>query len=322
MCNIWREKDSPFLELEEIQNIFRKNDFSFVRTLTLTGGEPTLREDLPQIFSLAIKKMVNLEHVLLATSGLNTRRTIEYVSTMLEIMTAYEKIYRFDVQVSIDGVKEVHDHIRGINGFFNQVEKTIQGLFGLQGRFPRLNIRFSSVLMPNNIQHADDIRNFASELGISVAYSPVMLSGKYYNNLHGIDFLTYSIDQQQKLAHEFFSGLGKEDQSSLRFYYDDMAKMIEGHSRGRTCMMGYLGFVLEHDGNIYPCVNCEQHPLGNLLEKSFEEIWFNNGNDSVRRSLRKNCCPSCTSLCFPPPINLGEVLEVAYRMKKNPLKRG
>ena len=49
MCSIWKEKDSPLLSLEQIERIFRQNDFSFIRSVTLTGGEPTLRSDLVQI---------------------------------------------------------------------------------------------------------------------------------------------------------------------------------------------------------------------------------------------------------------------------------
>ena len=42
MCSIWQEKDSSYLSLEQINQILTSSDFSFVRSLILTGGEPTL----------------------------------------------------------------------------------------------------------------------------------------------------------------------------------------------------------------------------------------------------------------------------------------
>jgi len=318
MCTIWQEKKSPYLSLEQAGHILSKDDYSFVRSLTLTGGEPTLRADLPDLFDLALDNMPNLEHVLLATSGLNTNRTIKYVEAMLENLSTREnKVYRFDVQVSLDGVDEVHDLIRGIDGFFGQVQATIRGLQALQPRFPKLNLRLSSVLMPHNVPFADNLARFAKESALPIHYSPVVIAGEYYNNMDGVNTLRFSEDDRRGMAVNFFENLSEEDNTSLRFYYKDMVNMIQGEDRGRRCMMGFYGFVLEHTGDIYPCVNCERVSFGNVLHKSFDQVWFGDGSDNVREQLRASCCPKCTSMCFPPPVNLIEVTKLAVRKRLN-----
>ena len=314
MCSIWHEKDSPFLAPEQIESAFAKNDLSFVRSLTLTGGEPTLRNDLPELFMIALRHMPNLELAALATSGLNTRRTIDYVGEMLETLHSKpNKIYRFDVQISLDGVGEVHDQVRGIDGFFDNVQKTISGLHKLQERYPKLNLKFSSVLMPQNLPHVQELQEFAKSEALPIFFSPVVMSGEYYNNLHGLIDLKFSAKEHQQMAHDFFSELGDKDQTVYRYYYQDMAEMVQGAKRRRRCMMGYLGFVMEHTGNIYPCVNCEGKTFGNLLSQSFEEIWFGAKSENVRTELRQFCCPTCTSMCFPPPANAAEVVDLAIR---------
>jgi MoaA/NifB/PqqE/SkfB family radical SAM enzyme len=319
MCSIWQQKNPPFLSVEQAEQIFARDDFSFVRSLTLTGGEPTLRSDLPELFQIALANSPNLEHVLLATSGLNTRRTVQFVDQMLETLNAAEnRVYRFDVQISLDGVGEVHDTVRGIPGFFDQVQATLTKLRELQGRYPRLNLKLSCVLMPYNLPHVDALQGFAGRENLQIYFSPVVIDAAYYNNLHGVNSLSFSANGSNADAQRFFERLSQAEQSSLRFYYQDMAQMVQGEPRRRRCMMGYYGFVLEHNGNVYPCVNCEGNSFGNLLTDSFENVWFGPSANDARRALRVECCPSCTSMCYPPPSNALEMARIAWDQQIKP----
>jgi len=320
MCSIWLEKDSPFLSLEQIEQILQNNDFSFIRFLTLTGGEPTLRNDLVQVFQLFIKYLPNLEEVHMATSGLNTRRTLQYLAEMMDhLEMTQNKVKRFTVQVSLDGVGEIHDKIRGISGFFDKTYQTLMGIQALRTTNRRLNLHLSSVLMPENISHVEEVREFARKHQLGIHFSPVVLASEYYNNLHGMDFLPLMSNTTQDTARQFFETLSREDPSSLRYYYRDMVGMMGGDRRKRRCMMGFYAFVLEHDGSIYPCVNCERKSFGNLLSQTFEEIWFDNESESVRGHLRSECCPTCTSMCYTLPVNTLEVAGVIWHQKIKPV---
>ena len=322
MCYIWQQKDTPILSLEQYEQMFTRNDFSFVRILTLSGGEPTLRSDLAELFGLTLRHMGNLERYIVATSGLNTRRTITHITHMLETMYSEKnKILRLDAQVSLDGVGEVHDRVRGISGFFEKTTATIRELKQLQKQYPRLGIRISSVLMPENIGGAEALREFARENELPIHYSPVVLADTYYNNLPVSDNLPLDNSDSRRQALAFFEKLGKEDESSLRHYYQDMTHMIQGEKRGRRCMMGYYGFVLEYDGNIYPCINHEQNSFGNLLNEPFEEIWFKGVSDEVRKELRANGCPTCPALCYTHSVNALEVADYAGRKVARKIKK-
>ena len=167
--------------------------------------------------------------------------------------------------------------------------------------------------MPDNIHQAGALREFARARGIRIHFSPVILSGDYYINLHGIADLSFNINSDQENTEIFFGKLGIEDQSSLRFYYQDMVRMIDGNERSRRCMMGFYGCVLEHDGNLYPCLTCESISFGSLLTDSFDEIWFKGNSDSIRKQLRAACCPACTSMCYTPAVNALETAELIWR---------
>lgn len=310
MCNIWEEKNSPMLSLDQYRQMF-STPLPHFRSLVLTGGEPTLRRDLPQVWEIARAGMPNLEYGLLATSGLNVQRTLEHVEAIMRQIEADPgRIRAFHVQVSLDGMDEMHDHIRGISGFFGRVQRTLTGLAELKQRFPMLVYRLSSVVMPDNVDHMPRVRAFAAEGGMPVHFSPVVLSGTYYRNSQDAELLGFVPgSERSRQAQESFRQLSAEDHGSLGFYYDDVARMLGGATRGRTCLMGFFGCVVEHTGEVYPCINWEEQSFGNLLEQPFDDIWFGERAQAARYSLRRTGCPTCPSMCYPHAVGVGEVLR-------------
>jgi len=314
MCHIWQQKDLPDLSLAQIRHIFARDKLSFIRSIALTGGEPTLRADLADLFRAVTEGCPNLEHVYLSTNGLNVQRTLDCTRHIIEIIEKEAgHVRRFDVQVSLDGVGRVHDRARGIPGCFERVVETLDGLQELQ-RKPlsmTLRLRLSCVVTPDNLPHLNDLCEFAAKRELYVQYSPAVLSGEYYRNLDVADQVAF-MPGKSAAAVRFFERLAAEDKTSLRFYYRDVSYMLRGHRRRRRCMMGFYDFVLEHDGQVYPCVNCEHASFGNLLEQPFEKIWFGHQATEGRRNLRKTCCPECVSMCYLAPANPLEVAKLGW----------
>jgi MoaA/NifB/PqqE/SkfB family radical SAM enzyme len=222
-------------------------------------------------------------------------------------------VHHFDVQISLDGIGEVHDWVRGIPGSFQYVAETLDQLVALKRDFPKLRVRLSTVVLPYNLPNLEALQAFASEHGFPIAFTPVILSNEYYDNLQNSDFLTFSSVEQRVQAAEFFLRLARLEQSSLRHHYKDVSRMLLGSSRKRKCMMGFYGFVIEYNGDVYSCVNCEKYSFGNLLNVRFEELWFRPHASYVRQQVHRNCCPTCTSLCYPLPTNLAEVVDIVLR---------
>jgi MoaA/NifB/PqqE/SkfB family radical SAM enzyme len=312
MCYIWKINERDELSLEELRRIFTENDFSSLTSLTLTGGEPTLRNDLPQILKIVQDACPRLRQVTLATSGLNTNLTIELVRGCLDVLSSNDSVERFSVQISLDGVGELHDRIRGIPGYFKRVLKTISLLKELALENKRLVLKLSSTVQPANVDAVSSTQALAKELNLPMRFGALVYSSSYYQNSENIGNLNYSPEQARKAA-TFFSNLANEDAgSNVKFYYRDAAKMVEGALRSKVCMMGYYGFVLENNGTIYPCVNCETKAFGNLRKQTFREIWWGANADRLRREIRAECCPTCASICYSLPGNVVEVIDTTF----------
>jgi MoaA/NifB/PqqE/SkfB family radical SAM enzyme len=322
MCHIWEEKLSPMLTLDQYRQMFRE-PLPSVRALVLTGGEPTLRQDLPTIWDIARSALPSLEYGLLATSGLNVQRTLAHVEAIMQqIERAPGRMTRFDVQVSLDGIGDMHDTIRGIPGYFKRVQATLDGLAALQQRYSMLHRRLSCVVMPQNLDHVTQVQDLAAAADMPVHFSPLVFSSAYYRNLEDMETLGFvpgSVPSRQ--AQQTFHDLHDCEGSSLRFYYHDVANMLGGAERSRTCLMGFFGCVVEHTGEVYPCINWEHESFGNLLEQSFDEIWFGSAAQEARYNLRRTGCPTCPSMCYPHAVGVGEVAQEKLGVVQRRLKR-
>jgi len=318
MCRIWQEDASDDLGLEEIGEIFNDSFSKSIRFMTLTGGEPTLRADLGEIVRIVLQSCPNLEELHLATNGLRPRLLRRQIDRCLEeISSEAWSLTKFVVQLSLDGLCEVHDNIRGVAGAYDNLLKSSQSLLEMRGNSPLLDIRFSCVAQPGNLASLADMRDLAESMGVPIQFSPVVFSADFYQNKQEGAPLRLNAKQGAQLK-AFFDALALTESGIWRFQYKNISKMLAGATRQRRCMMGFYGFVLEHDGKLHPCVNCESALMGDLRSQSFGKAWFGAQAAEARRDLRESCCPRCSSICYAFPVNAIEVAVLAVEA----LKRG
>lgn len=117
--------------LDEIQAVSTTmGSFSF---LTVTGGEPFLRRDLPRICQ-TFSRNNEVRRISIPTNGQDPERIVSLTAETLERCLDSE----VTVKISIDGPPEVHDAIRGRRGAFAQAMRTLDELAPLQQRFSNL----------------------------------------------------------------------------------------------------------------------------------------------------------------------------------------
>ena len=113
MCNIWKYPTHPKEEvtLETMDKIPYGVDY-----LNLTGGEPTLRSDLPDIVDLLYPRAMQLE---ISSNGLHAERLEPII----------KKYPDMKVRFSLEGFELTNNAIRGeVDGF----NKKVNGLLRLQ----------------------------------------------------------------------------------------------------------------------------------------------------------------------------------------------
>ena len=158
-CFSWKRTsvDDPELNLEELQKI--TSSMPVFPWLMLSGGEPFLRDDLPEIILLFYRNC-GVRHVTLPTNALLPER----IPSMTGEICASAGETTLNLVLSIDGVGPEHDRMRGCRGNFDALMKTWELVNPLRDKNPNLSVKFHTVLSNLNYTHFDEIRDFVEEL--------------------------------------------------------------------------------------------------------------------------------------------------------------
>jgi MoaA/NifB/PqqE/SkfB family radical SAM enzyme len=109
------EQKAPDLTFGEIKKL-SETAGEFNR-LWLSGGEPTLREDLPEIIEMFYKNN-HIKDVNMPTNGIKTERVIEW----LKRIRANCPDLNISISISFDGFGATHDTQRGVASFYRAAE--------------------------------------------------------------------------------------------------------------------------------------------------------------------------------------------------------
>ena len=150
MCNIWRDGRREKLSLEDFKQELAHPFYSEVRHVGITGGEPTLRKDLTELYELLPKLLPKLTGASFITHGMQTERTVEVYS---KVHALYRSLnLTFNGMVSLDGVGPVHDLVRGRKDAFETASQTL-----LQLKQRGVNVIAACTIVRSNVYGLHDL---------------------------------------------------------------------------------------------------------------------------------------------------------------------
>jgi MoaA/NifB/PqqE/SkfB family radical SAM enzyme len=294
MCNIWQSSKTTELSLEQWSRVLDDRLFASVESVSLTGGEPTLRRDLPQLAQLQLNKLPSLQRVTITTNALNRKRVVEHCEQLLDLCGA--RGIRFFVGVSLDGIGPVHDEMRNIPGAFDKVQSTLEGLQHLQARGLRMGI--NCTLTSRNLHDAENVRQWCAERGLTVNYIIASFAEGFYANVGAQDDLAIAPQQRAELVAFLRQLAAQSSPGNLAaYFYADAARMMErGRARTTPCVFQKDAFILDARGDLQYCMYSRM--LGNVTNESAEAIYYAPQNLAHRQEIITTKCRNCTITCF------------------------
>lgn len=155
MCFYWdaMQVKTEQLSLEEITKLSKSLPNLF--QLTLTGGEPSLSEDLPKIPKI-FSTYSNLARCTIVTNGMLSDRIYDYVDQMVKNDPEVD----FRISISIDAIEDQHDKIRGIKGSYENAVKTLNLLINLKQKVNNLWVDVNTTISKYNYLEFENIHNY------------------------------------------------------------------------------------------------------------------------------------------------------------------
>lgn len=284
MCNIWnnpsdKEKEFTAKDLEKMPDVNITN---------ITGGEPLVRDDLDEIIEVAFKYS---KRVCVSTSGFYTNK----------ILSLSEKFPTLGFRVSIEGLSQKNDYLRGRPGGFDRGLRTLLGLRAMG----RKDVGFGITVSNNNSKDMIWLYELSKQLGMEFA------TAAFHNSFYFHKYDNEITNQEEVIGNfqELIERLLKENhpKSWFRAFFNlGLINYIRGGKRMLPCEAGSENFFVAPYGDILPCNGMEEKywydSFGNIKAiDSFEEIWKGKKADEIRQKVAE-CPKNCWMIGTASPV--------------------
>lgn len=289
-CGVWRRpRDSSDMSPEQWRQVLRQ--VRFLDIVKLLGGEPFTRDDMVEI-GRAVQEIVRPMIFQTVTAGKETDRIVAFAEAV--------GAPNLHLRISIDGVGEVHERLRGTPGLHAQAMATVNALLPLRARLGfhlGLNVAINDQTLP----HLAPLVAMCREKGLSIApglaVSPFLEEADPAEHPPRV-LMTHDKEAVRRALRETTTtpptGYSLRERLSLTDMNDRIwDKMLSGAPatlRGPACEALRSFIYLLPDGGISAC-GLRQRAVGNLLTQPFDEIW--SGAEARRRREEIGACVGC-----------------------------
>ena len=267
------DKKQPDLTFDEIRRL-SETAGEFNR-LWLSGGEPTLREDLPQIIEMFYRNNT-IKDVNMPTNGLKPDRVVEWVRYIREKCPELN----VTVSVSVDGFADTHDTQRGVPGNFYKAMETLKKIDDAFGDDPKVLKNVATVITRYNIEQVMDFMTWVfGRLNISTHTIEAARGMTREDNVKVLTEATLRElqDRMAPIYAGYADRMGKDAgwfrRFMTKFFYTGLMRSLYNVRAsnidkptpwGMDCTAGETTLVIDYDGRFRSCELRE--PVGNVKD--------------------------------------------------------
>ena len=302
MCNIWQNPTDKSREFKpELINKLPR-----VNAVNVTGGEPLIREDLSEIIRILFTKT---NRIVISTSGWFEERIFELAKEFPQL----------GFRVSIEGLSQKNDELRGQPGGFDRGLRVLLGLrkMGLK------DIGFGITVSNNN--STDMLWLYELGKNLNLEFATAAFHNSFY--FHKFDNRITNINEVCRNFEELINRLLKEThpKSWFRAFFNlGLINYIRGGRRLLPCEAATENFFIDPYGEVLPCNGMEEkywfESMGNLNDVSeFMEIWNSEKAKAVREKVA-HCPKSCWMIGTASPVMKKYIRHILPWVVKSKLK--
>lgn len=271
MCSRFKRPSKPEEEIS-LETIKKLPQMYFTN---ITGGEPFIREDLKNIVRELYKKS---DRIVISTNGFFTDRIIDLCKEFPNV----------GIRISIEGLEETNNKIRGLDDGFNKGYSTLKKL--VEMKHP--DVGFGMTVQDANAKDLVPLYKLSDELNMEFATASLHNSFYFVENKNIIHDRLMVAGEFEKLINELLNS--NQPKKWFRAYFNHgLINYIFGQKRLLPCDMAFDTFFIDPYGDVMPCNGTkEKEVMGNLNEESWDELWNSEQAEEVRNKVR-HCDRQC-----------------------------
>ena len=271
MCNRYKAPSTPEEEIS-IETIKKLPEMYFTN---ITGGEPFIREDIKDIVRELDKKS---DRIVISTNGFFTEKIIDLCKEFPNV----------GIRISIEGLEETNNAIRGLEDGFNKGVSTLKKLVEMG----HPDVGFGMTVQDANAKDLVPLYKISDKMNME--FATASLHNSFYfveekNIIHDREMVAQNFED---LINELLKS--NSPKKWFRAYFNHgLINYIYGQPRLLPCDMAFDTFFIDPYGDVVPCNGTkEKEVMGNLNEQSWDELWNSEQADKVREKVR-HCDRQC-----------------------------
>ena len=290
MCNRYK---APSRQDEEIsiETIKKLPQMYFTN---ITGGEPFIRTDLKDIVRELYKKS---DRIVISTNGFFTDRIIDLCNEFPNV----------GIRISIEGLEQTNNEIRGLPDGFNRGYTTLKKL--VEMKHP--DVGFGMTVQDKNAKDLVPLYNLSNEMGMEFA------TASLHNSFYFVE--AKNIIHDRMMVAQNFEDLinrllaSKSPKKWFRAYFNHgLINYIFSQKRLLPCNMAFDTFFIDPYGDVMPCNGTkDKEVMGNLNNQSWDELWNSSQAEQVRAKVR-HCDRNCWMIGSASPAIRKHIVKVSW----------
>jgi len=292
MCNHWRETREPPIAMSRYMQILTDLAKLGCRKIHLSGGEPLLRSQVPELIAHATQ--------------LGIRATMTTNGTLVDKARAKALVEAGlrSVNVSLDSpLRKVHEEVRSVPGAWKKTLHAIQ-LFHRYAYKGKLTIRINTVVSPLNYKSLAGLPDLVAGLGadelnliavddhcgdhLSISRSQI----EHYNQFIAPHIaeraLALGLIRHESQAYPF-------GRTSAEIKRARRGEYAYGWYERHPCYAPWTHALIDYNGLVYVCCMTREQmsPLGDLKNQDFREVWESLNYKQVRNQMHPPQLKAC-----------------------------
>lgn len=271
MCNRYKKPSKPDEEIT-LEAIKKLPPMYFTN---ITGGEPFIRTDLKDIVRELYKKS---DRIVISTNGFFTDRIIDLCKEFPNI----------GIRISIEGLEETNNKIRGLDDGFNRGLTTLKKLVEMGMK----DVGFGMTVQDGNAKDLVELYKLSDRMNMEFATASLHNSFYFVEAKNIIKDRIMVAQEFENLINELLKS--KSPKKWFRAYFNHgLINYIFGQKRLLPCDMAFDTFFIDPYGDVMPCNGTkDKEVMGNLNKSSWDELWNSKEAEQVRCKVR-NCDRNC-----------------------------
>ncbi len=276
-------KGKEDLPLHHFESLIRQLKEMRVFNVNLSGGEPTLLEDI----SLRVQ-LINLCGLKVTMSTNNTLLTPQLAESLHDAGLR-------DVHISLDSIAKEHDLMRGVEGAYQMMVDRLPLL-----RKVGIRYTFVTTIVSQTPEAYENVIDLAYSLGADAHKTNTLIPQGGGGSLP-YSGTTLACPGRIEPFIQIFKRKRAEYKSKMNVSAETMFQLqMSGHDPAVPvalnigCPAGVLTCAIREDGDLLPCPFFPSVTAGNVFQESFRELWNRNPLLlSLRRRDLISTCGNC-----------------------------